>query len=301
MNNRLNGSFLELVEEIKKNLEFLPDKPEENPETTARSLWLIAAGKPVSAELSKSLELPPLDSESKIRLAEMLKMRLSGVPLSYITGRQRFLDIEFIVEPGGYITRKETELLGNTALKILRDISNEKEEVKVIDLCTGMGNLAISFAYHVKNASVIGSDIMPEAVELARKNAVFNKVDNRVEFRTGDLFEAFNDDALNNSFDLITCNPPYMSSIKYEALPPEIKEHEPRFAFDGGSFGMNIVSRLIKESPVYLKSGGWLGFEIGLGQGEVLEKRLIKNSIYHNIKTVNDEKGNIRAILAQLV
>ena len=101
------------------------------------------------------------------------------------------------------------------------------------------------------------------------------------------------------SVDLLTCNPPYISSGKVDAMDEEIANYEPRLAFDGGPFGIKILQRLIKEAPRFIKPGGWLAFEIGLGQGPAWVQRLEKTNKFNDVCPVKDRAGDIRAVLAQ--
>jgi len=100
--------------------------------------------------------------------------------------------------------------------------------------------------------------------------------------------------------DLLSCNPPYISSGKLDKMPEEIARHEPQLAFDGGPFGLSLVGKLLKEAPRYLKPNGWLVFEVGLGQGEPLLKRLERNPDYRQVDTRQDQHGNIRVLALQV-
>jgi release factor glutamine methyltransferase len=121
----------------------------------------------------------------------------------------------------------------------------------------------------------------------------------RVEFRAGDLLAPFRDAQWNGAVDLLTCNPPYISSAKVPEMAGEISAHEPSMAFDGGPFGVSILMRLLQEAPEMLRPGGWLAFEVGLGQGPAMQKRLKSSGDFGVIRTHADAAGHIRVIAAR--
>ena len=277
----------------------LADKPEETPEGTARALWLAAAGVPVSVEAAASAALPELGAEGTAALEALAARRLGGEPLAYITGRQRFMGLDFLAGPEALVPRKETELLGRLALGKLQAARAAGSAPLAIDVCTGSGNLAVALAVHVPEARLHAADLSPEAVALARRNADLHGVGDRIVFADGDLFAPLPRAALARAADLVVCNPPYISSAKVETMPEEIARFEPRLAFDGGAFGLSIVGRLTKEAPDFLKPGGWLCFEIGKGQGPYWQKTLGRMSAYRALETVADADGDIRALAAE--
>ncbi len=291
--------FTELVIMLKNKMIMLEDKPEESAEATLRSLWLLASGNSVSVERAHVLDLPELTEIEVDNLKENVDRRLKGVPLTHLTNRQQFMGVDFMVGSEALVPRKETELLGYGALDLLNKCTAKNGSAKVIDVCTGSGNLALAFAYHQSKAKVYAADLSIDAVELARRNNTYMDLEDRVVFYTGDLLEPFESEEYYNKVDLLTCNPPYISSGKLERMPNQIIEFEPGLAFDGGPFGIKILTRLIKEAPKYLANEGWLAFELGLGQGEPMMKRLKKNKDYKALKALKNTNGEIRAIMAQ--
>jgi len=284
---------------LSKNLKLLPDKPEENPQSTLCALWHAAAGHTMSVEQAKTEPLTKLNSMAVARLAEFVEMRLSGVPLSYLTGYQRFMGIDFVVGEEVFIPRKETEILVTEVLERVKQLSEIQEEVKIIDVCTGSGNIAISLAYFVKNVRVIASEISQDAIDLAKKNAKKVKVADRVEFRLSDLLESFESNKYYNKIDFLTCNPPYISKSSIGKMPEEIIKYEPYLAFNGGAFGIKVINRLINDAVRFLKPKGMLCFEIGKGQGDAIAKRIKKNGEYCDVSLIKDyNTGESRAIIA---
>ncbi len=279
-------------------LVFLPDKPEETAESTARALWLTAAGQPNSVEAAQAQSLPVLDASGRARLDELVSRRVSGIPLAHLSQRQSFMGIELLAGPDALIPRKETEIVGRAALSKLRGLVATRGPIRVIDVCTGSGNLAVALAVQEPQCDVIGIDLSPEAVNLAERNSALHSVTSRVSFMRGDLFTPLSAEEFFQSFDMIVCNPPYISSSKVDGLPVETGAHEPRLAFDGGNFGVAILSRLIKEAPRFLKTGSWLCFEVGVGQGSYFVRTLGKMTEFGGVETFADSQGEIRAIAA---
>ncbi len=291
--------FDDLLDKLSRKLVLLPDKPEETPESTLRALWMLAAGEPMSVAAAMNRELPDLDAGQQDVLHEAIERRLGGVPLAHISGRQSFMGMELLAGPQALIPRKETELLATSAIEILQQRDDETE-VKIIDVCTGAGNVALAIAKAVQHARVYASDLSEEAVDLARMNTDMHELSDRVTLYAGDLLKPFRNLDLQGQVDMITCNPPYISSAKVPAMASEISEHEPEMAFNGGVFGINLMRRLIAEAPDFLCNGGHLVFEVGLGQGPAMRKQVEKFPDYARVNTVEDAQGETRVIVAQL-
>lgn len=293
----MTSPFGPRLQYMEQHLRTLPDKPEETAESTLKALWMKAVGSPMSAERALTVELPDLDEEQVRLLDELIEERLSGIPLGHITGRQMFMGIEFIVSSAALLPRHETEVLARGAAKIVTEVIARRKSALVVDTCCGSGNVALAIAHEVPQVNVVGVDISNQAVELARVNARAMELQDRVEFRAGDLLKPVDD--LAGTVDVLTCNPPYISSAKVQVMAEEIAEHEPELAFDGGPFGVKILGRLVKESPRIIRTGGYLVFEVGLGQGEPMVGRLEKSEHFCSIQPLLDQSENIRAIIAQ--
>jgi release factor glutamine methyltransferase len=291
--------FAALAAQLADRLRILSDKPEETVDTTLRALWHLAAGNALSTDAASESALPTLSAEAEDRLRGLLSLRAGGTPLAHLTGRQRFMGLELLAGKDALIPRRETELLGNAALRLLREIAERGEHPLVVDICTGSGNLASSLAHFVPSARVYAADLSMDAVSLARRNLEWLKLTDRAEVRQGDLLEPFESELFWESVDLLVCNPPYISSKRVEAMPGEIAEFEPRLAFDGGPLGVRILNRLIREAPRFLRKGGWLAFEVGLGQGRAVLQRLNIGGEYSDVETVLDTSGDVRAIIAR--
>lgn len=288
--------YLQLLARLEQDLQVLPDKPDETPRNTLDCLWALAAGQPLALSQVRDAVIADLDQAAEGLLNSLVDKRLAGTPLSHLTGRQDFMGLVLKSSEAALVPRRETEILGRAAIGKLADV--EGESPWVVDLCTGCGNLALAMAVAAPHARVWGSDLSEEAVALARENAAFiGRPD--VSFMAGDLAAPFDNDDFLGQVDVLTCNPPYISSAKVEQMPEEISGHEPHMAFDGGPFGIKIIQRLIKDAPRLLKPGGWLLFEVGLGQGEPMKHRLERNDAFDQVETFADYQGDVRALAAR--
>jgi release factor glutamine methyltransferase len=290
-------AFRERLARLQVALSLLPDKPEETADSTLRALWHLANGNALSVEKAARERLPFLDDAGRARLDALIERRLSGVPLAHLTERQSFAGLEMLAGPDALVPRRETELLARTAIALVQDIAAAQGNVRAADACTGSGNVALAIAAHVPQARVSGADLSAEAVALAARNAEFLGLSARVDFAAGDLLDPFA--VIAGSVDVLTCNPPYISSAKVPQMATEISAHEPSLAFDGGPLGVSILMRLLESAPRVLKPGGWLAFELGLGQGPGMVKRLNASANYSDVRAVEDEVGAIRVVLAR--
>lgn len=289
--------YRSLRDHLAGSLQTLPDKPCETPDSALRALWHAAAGQPRSVVAAGDGELPPLDDElGQRRLQQLIERRLAGEPLAYLTGRAHFMGLDMLSGPAALIPRVETEQLAQACVELLRQ-ELPRPAARVVDVCTGSGNLAFAIAHHVPGAAVFAADISAEALDLADRNRSHLGLA-RVELRRGDLLEPF-DGGFDGTVDLIVCAPPYILSAKVAQMAPEIAGHEPRLAFDGGPLGVTILLRLLEESPRLLRAGGWLALEVGLGQGPALGRRLLRDPHYDAVRQLADARGDVRVILAR--
>lgn len=294
MNMAMADLFERLVAQLQQRLELLPDKPDETVDSTLRALWQTAAGHPVSASLAVQLPLPELDVPAQARLEALVDRRLGGAPLAHLSGRERFMQLELMTSADALVPRRETELLAVAAMELIAD-----HPVTIIDACTGCGNLALALAHGAPHANVFASDISAATIALAQANARRLGLAERVEFHVGDLLAPFDTPRFRGQVDLLTCNPPYISSAKVSAMAAEIADHEPRLAFDGGPLGVAVVMRLLHDAPRLLRDGGWLVLEVGLGQGPGILRRLRTSDAWRDVRPVMDGADSIRVVLAQ--
>jgi release factor glutamine methyltransferase len=293
------AGFRELLADVERFWAPVPDKPEETAAGVVRALWLTAAGTPASAERAATVPLPELDERGAERMRALLERRRAGEPLAHLTARQTFMGLELLAGPAALIPRKETEILGRAVLEKLKRLAGERGELVFVDVCTGSGNLALACARHEPAARVWGADLSAEAVELARRNARHCGLASRVEFVESDLFAAFEDGRFLGRCDLVSCNPPYISAAKVGAMHHEISGFEPELAFNGGTFGISILTRVVRDAARFLKPASWFALEVGAGQGPAIARQLAKNPAFAAVETRSDARGQIRAVLAR--
>jgi release factor glutamine methyltransferase len=212
-------------------------------------------------------------------------------PLQYILGYWGFWALDFAVWPGVLIPRQETEHLVECALKFAGSAN------KILDLCTGSGNIAISLAKELPSTFFWATDVSAQAVKLAMENARKHGIQQRICFLCGDLFEPVK--GQEKSFDLIVCNPPYIPTNQINKLQPEIKDFEPRLAVDGGKDGLSFYRRLIPEAVSFLKPSGCLIMEIGENQARPGQE-MMRNWGYQEITVFKDYGGLDRVLVGRL-
>jgi release factor glutamine methyltransferase len=296
---RLGAQYTNRLHHLEQSLSTLPDKPEETPDSCLRALWHLAGGEALSVAAAEEQTLPGLNAAQLATLDACIAQRLQGTPVAYLTGRQRFMGLDLLAAPEALIPRRETEMLGVAALAKLREAVVANGAARVIDVCCGSGNLALALAAAEPCATVHAADLSPEAIALAGQNVVQQGLSARVVLHTGDLLAPFDTPEFHDRIDLIVSAPPYISTAKLDTMPAEIIAHEPTLAFDGGPFGVSILMRLMRESPALLRAGGWLGIEVGLGQGPAMQQMLRKNTRYDTVETVCDAAGQVRVLLAR--
>ena len=292
--------YTRALQKLIGNLQILPDKSEETEENTLHSLWHVASGTRASPIIAANLQLPALTEAQIATLDELILQRLSGVPLAHLTERQHFMGMELWLKQGHYIPRKETELLAKTAISTIQNNFAPEQALTAIDLGTGIGTLALAMAYHCENVSVWGTDIFDMAITAATANSEILNINQRTHFALGSLFEPLAEAGREGLFDLVVSAPPYISSAKVKKMAVEIAHHEPEQAFDAGPFGLSIFNQIISEAPNYLRPGGYLLLECGLGQCEFLAKQIRAKGNYSSVENIADEDGNLRVLKAQL-
>ncbi len=236
--------------------------------------------------------MDPMREEEVSRYQGLLEKRGSRIPLQHITGVQEFMGFSFQVNEHVLVPRQETELLVETALKVL------KPKMRVLDLCTGSGCILISLLKLCPGLSGIGLDISAEALEVARKNGAALGVS--AEFLESNLFGCFQEKTADEErlaelqWDLIVSNPPYIAAAVIEELEEEVRLHDPRKALDGGPDGLSFYRRIVAECLDYLKPSGWLMFEIGYDQGQAVAAMMEKD--FTEIRVIQDLAGLDRVV-----
>jgi release factor glutamine methyltransferase len=249
-----------------------------------------------------------LDKEEIKLLREMLNKRIQNVPLQYIVGETEFMGLSFFVSPAVLIPRQDTETLVEECIKLVSIINKanldrscmdkvEEEQikdVKILDMCTGSGCIAVSMAHYCPECTLVACDISEDALKIARSNCEHNGVENRVELHCGDLFEPL---SVEEQFSIIVSNPPYIETDVIPELQKEVKNNEPFLALDGGKDGLGFYRKIIANAPRHLKNGGYLALEIGYNQGQSVKK--LMNESFCDIVVHQDIGGNDRVVIGR--
>jgi release factor glutamine methyltransferase len=218
-----------------------------------------------------------MDREKTEDFLRLVNSRAAGKPLQYLTGHQEFMSLDFTVTPEVLIPRQDTEILVEAVVRHIQALSPRPgHEIRILDIGTGSGCIAVSLAYYVKNCRVTALDVSEKALSIAGGNAVLNGVGDRIELVHGDLFELWAEDKgrAHPLFDVIVSNPPYIPEHEIETLPREVKGYEPVMALNGGKDGLAFYRFIIGNAEKHLKPGGYMGFEVGYGQADAVYRMM---------------------------
>lgn len=231
-----------------------------------------------------------LTNEQVEKFGESLDARAQGKPLQYITGRQEFFGLEFEVNSDVLIPRPETELLIEAALALV----SANEAPLICDVGTGSGCIVVTLLHRLSRARAVALDISTAALAVAERNANRHGVRDRLSLVTSNCFAGLGP-AAGPGFDLIVSNPPYVAEGAIAGLQKEVREFEPRAALTAGEDGLSVIRRLLIESRDYLKSGGFLIFEIGFDQHDAV-KQLIDQNSWKLLEMYDDLQGIPRTV-----
>ncbi|MCQ2490409.1 MAG: peptide chain release factor N(5)-glutamine methyltransferase [Ruminococcus sp.] len=231
-----------------------------------------------------------IDTEAQIRA--MTERRISGEPLQYILGKWEFYGYPFKVGAGVLIPRPDTETLVDCVIRLCRD--NRMTSPKIADLCSGSGCIAVTLKKELPLASVAAVELSQEALPYLRQNSALN--DAPLSIFEGDVLTAATAAKLSG-LDIVVSNPPYLTEDEMSDLQTEVRR-EPVMALDGGSDGLGFYRELTPRWKRALRAGGWLCYEVGMGQHESIESILIENG-FVNIRFTRDLAGIVRTVTAQ--
>ncbi|NWF75169.1 MAG: peptide chain release factor N(5)-glutamine methyltransferase [Nitrospirae bacterium] len=238
---------------------------------------------------------PDIPESIDNEIEAILKRRSKREPLQYILGYTEFYGLKIEVGPGVLIPRPETELLVEEAVKRILDFRSQNSNIKVLDLCTGSGCIALAIASVIPEIKVYGIDNSSESIKYALKNAKINNIQN-VTFFESNLYESIGKDF---KFDLIVSNPPYIKKSDLSNLQPDIKDWEPLNALDGGNNGLDYYRIIIPDAKDYLKKNGYIILEIGMSQAESIRK-IAEIAGFTNITLIKDYLGIERIFTLKL-
>lgn len=236
----------------------------------------------------------PLGGDELARFREFVKRRAAREPTQYITGRQEFWSLELEVTPATLIPRPETEVLVEKALELI-----EGRPLRILDLGTGSGAIALALAHEAPQVSVIATDRSLDALEVAHRNARRHGLDRRIAFVAMDLLDAFMPST--QPFHLVVSNPPYIGDLELPCLSPEVRTYEPMGALRGGGpHGIDFIVSILDRAPSLLPGGGHLLMEIGQGQENLLERMVSEKTGVAQIRFFKDYSGIVRVLHVQL-
>ena len=279
--------MLTVLEAIKLSTDYLSKKNIEHPRINAENL-LAHVLKCKRLELYLAFDRPLKEDEIN-DYRELIRRRGTAEPLQYIIGNVEFCGMNFKVNPSVLIPRPETELLIEKVLEFV----DKNEALKILDIGTGSGNIAISLSKHLPNAHLTAIDISEDAINIAKENSEINNINGQVKFYRLDFMNE--NLQKNNNFDLIVSNPPYVSLKDYSDLSPELLKYEPRIALTDDDDGLNFYREISKKAKSLLKTGGKIFYEVGLGQSKEVKNLLIGNG-FDEIEVFKDYSNIERVI-----
>ena len=216
----------------------------------------------------------------------------NNVPIQYITNHQEFMKLNFYVDENVLIPQPDTEVLVEEVIKYVETLPTSSSPVKILDLCTGSGAIAISLAKYIYNCKVTASDISSKALQIAKLNAERNLVHTKINFIESDMFENID----INNFDIIVSNPPYIETEVISTLSKEVQK-EPHIALDGGDDGLKFYRLIVKNAKNYISENGKVFLEIGFDQKEKLFNLIEESKQFSNQTCIKDLSGNDRVII----
>ncbi len=233
--------------------------------------------------------------QQRAAFREMVLRRAAGTPVAYLTGRREFYSLSFRVTPAVLIPRPETELLVVALLDLARQQAG-RAEIRIADVGTGSGIIAVCAAKHLPGARVTAIDVSTEALAVARSNALAHRVAERIQFVCSDLLGGVR---AGESFDFVVSNPPYVGTQEGDVLAPEVRQHEPHTALFAGPRGTEVIERLIPQAAERLAAGGWLLIEVSPIVHDAARAMLQADGRFDVAPTLKDAARLPRVLLAK--
>jgi release factor glutamine methyltransferase len=254
----------------------------------------------------------PLEPAAAEKYFALVSRRAAGEPTQYLTGRQEFWGLEFEVTPAVLIPRPETEhvvevaleRLGARGIKIRLDTGAPSARLRVADMGTGSGCLAVALAHELPHGDVFATDISVDALKVAKRNGERHGVGDRVHFVQTDMLDALMPGPAaggegQHRFDLIVSNPPYVALDDAGTLAREVREHEPHAALFGGRTGVEMYGRLIEQAGALLRDRGILAMELGYDSADAVLRMIREAPGWVNVSLTNDLAGIPRVVAAE--
>ncbi|MBM4165378.1 MAG: peptide chain release factor N(5)-glutamine methyltransferase [Ignavibacteria bacterium] len=236
----------------------------------------------------------PLSKDELAQFKQLFQKRLQHEPLQYILGETEFFGLKFFTDARAFIPRPETEILIEEVINFCK-VFSENEQINILDIGTGSGNISISLAKHISNARITSIDISKDAIDIATENAKRNAVENNIEFILDDIFN-LQSKIDKHTFNILVSNPPYISKNEFETLQPEIQLFEPRIATTDETDGLSFYKRIAELEGVCLSKHGLIAVEIAYNQCAQV-KNIFTHTGYKNISTRTDYNGIERVVI----
>ena len=267
---------------------YLKEQGSESPRLEAEVLLAHSCGWP-RIQLYTHFE-DVLSPEVRSRMRELVKRRGAHEPVAYLVGYREFFSLRFEVGPGVFIPRPETETLVLESLEILK--GSGETNPTVLDLCCGSGAIGVSIAVNAPSARVTSIDKNDAPIDFTTRNATRHGVADRLTVLRGDLFSPLPADV---AFNVIACNPPYVTTSEIERLAADVKSYEPHAALDGGPDGLDVLRKIAADGPGRLKPGGWILFELSPEQGDAAQA-ILRDAGLESVAAVKDLAGAVRVV-----
>ncbi|MCK4223960.1 MAG: peptide chain release factor N(5)-glutamine methyltransferase [candidate division Zixibacteria bacterium] len=279
------------LEVLNQAVEKLRAKGIDRPRTNAELLLeAVLNAKKIDLYLDRDRILTPQQIE---KFNHFIQERIAGKPLQYIIGSTEFFGLEFKLNESVLIPRPETEILVEIIIEHIKDFP----QPKIIDLGTGSGAIAISLAKNLKSCFVFATDISSDALKVAKENAKSQEVENQIEFLCGDLIGPLRNKNIEGKISCVVSNPPYVSQDEFDHLPKEVKDYEPIVALRTDEEGTFFHKRIIEGSLAFLKKGGILALEVGLGQATKVADLIRSQKEFENTEMKKDLGGIERIVV----
>ena len=276
-----------VLQVLQSTADFFARKGVESPRLNIEHLLADALGK---RRIDLYLEFDRTLSEKElVPLREKVRRRVDGEPLQYLLGSWDFFGRAFRTDQRALIPRPETEILVEIALKVIRTKPSLRN--RLLDVGTGSGVLAITFALECSSLSIVGSDVSPLALNLARENAEERGLERRIEWIESDLLKS-----VSGPFDILVANLPYIPTAELPKLASEV-QRDPQIALDGGADGLSVIRRLVQDAPNVLTGGAFVILEVGFDQADRVTD-LMRAQKFRDISVENDYQGVRRFVTA---
>ena len=251
-----------------------------------------------AALLTRMAEMHAVEDDALAGFEALLTRRLAHEPSAYILGHREFAHLDLEVTPAVLIPRPETETVVEEAIRHARRVLKESDrpggDLVVADIGTGAGPIALTLARALPGAPILATDISPDALDVAQRNAERHELHKHVEFKHGDLLTP-----LTQGLDLLVANLPYVTTADLEAAQPEVRDFEPSVALHGGDDGLDLIRRLLAEAHAYLRPNAVLVLEIGADQGQTAGRAAVEAFPDAQIAVLKDLAGRSRILLIQ--